>query len=42
MRGEAEFAAIANSEESVRLQWKFSGTLAVGENATVEFKCRVR
>ncbi len=39
---EAEFAAIANSEESVRLQWKFSGTLAVGENATVEFKCRVR
>jgi uncharacterized repeat protein (TIGR01451 family) len=39
---EADFEAIANSEESVRLQWKFTGTLAVGEHATVEFKCRVR
>ena len=39
---EAEFEAIANSEQSVRLQWTLKEPLKVGEVATFEFKCRVR
>ena len=39
---EAEFEAVANSEQSVRLEWTLKEPLKVGESATVEFKCRVR
>lgn len=39
---DAAFAAEENEGQSLRLTWKFSGELKVGEGATVEFKCRVR
>ena len=39
---DADFEAVDNSEQSVKLQWKLKAPLAVGESATVEFKCLVR
>ncbi len=38
----AEFQALENEGNSLRLTWKFTEGLKVGEGATVEFKCKVR
>lgn len=38
----AEFSVLANEGNSLRLTWKFTEELKVGEGATVEFKCKVR
>ncbi len=38
----AEFSTQENEGSSLRLTWKFSEELNVGEGATVEFKCKVR
>lgn len=38
----AEFSALENEGQSLRLTWKFTEELKVGESATVEFKCKVR
>jgi len=38
----AEFETESNQGESLRLQWKLTDTLKVGETATIRFRCRVR
>ena len=38
----AEFQSIVNDEQSLRLQWKLTDVLRVGESATIRFKCKVR
>lgn len=38
----AEFSVEENEGQSLRLTWKLTGELKVGEGATIEFKCRVR
>lgn len=38
----AEFLTEPNAGESLRLQWKLTDTLKVGETATIRFRCRVR
>lgn len=38
----AEFQSIANDGQSLRLQWKLTDVLRVGESATIRFKCKVR
>ena len=38
----AEFQSIANEGQSLRLQWKLTDVLRVGESATIRFKCKVR
>lgn len=39
---ETTFETQGNAAGSVRLKWSLSEPLAVGETATIEFKCRVR
>ena len=39
---EAAFEARGNSAGSIRMSWKLNEPLAVGETATIEFKCKVR
>jgi len=39
---DAEFSMTENDDHSLRLTWKFPGELAVGQGATIEFKCKVR
>lgn len=39
---EADFEAVANDGQSLRLTWKLEKELKVGEGATIEFKCKVR
>ncbi|MCS7466524.1 DUF11 domain-containing protein [Stieleria sp. ICT_E10.1] len=39
---QAEFTTKGNAAGSVRMQWTLADPLAVGETATIEFKCRVR
>ena len=38
----AEFLPVKNDGQSLRLQWKLTDVLRVGESATIRFKCRVR
>jgi len=38
----AEFETEANDGQSLRLTWKLTKELKVGEGATIEFKCKVR
>jgi uncharacterized repeat protein (TIGR01451 family) len=40
--GGAEFDAIRNGAESLRLEWKLTDELRVGESVTIRFKCKVR
>ena len=40
--GGAEFDAISNGAESLRLEWKLTDNLRVGESVTIRFKCKVR
>lgn len=39
---EAEFEVAPNESESLKLRWKLQQPLEVGEEATIEFECRVR
>ena len=38
----AEFLPVKNDGQSLRLQWKLTDVLRVGESATIRFKCKVR
>lgn len=38
----AEFSTSENDDNSLRMTWKFTEELKVGEGTTIEFKCRVR
>ena len=38
----AEFLPVKNDGLSLRLQWKLTDVLRVGESATIRFKCKVR
>jgi len=38
----AEFSTSVNDDNSLRMTWKFSEELKVGEGTTIEFKCKVR
>ena len=38
----AEFLPVKNDGQSLRLQWKLTDILRVGESATIRFKCKVR
>jgi len=38
----AEFVPVKNDGQSLRLQWKLTDALRVGESATIRFKCKVR
>lgn len=38
----AEFLPVKNDGQSLRLQWKLTDALRVGESATIRFKCKVR
>ena len=40
--GGAEFEAVANDSQSLRLEWKLTDTLRVGESVTIRFRCKVR
>jgi uncharacterized repeat protein (TIGR01451 family) len=40
--GGAEFEAVANSSQSLKLQWKLTDKLRVGESVTIRFQCKVR
>ena len=40
--GGAEFESFANNGQSLRLQWKLTDKLRVGESVTIRFKCKVR
>lgn len=40
--GGAEFEAIANEGQSLRLLWKLTDKLRVGESFTIRFQCKVR
>ena len=38
----AEFQSVVNDGQSLKLQWKLTDILRVGESATIRFKCMVR
>ena len=38
----AEFLTTVNAGQSLRLQWKLTDVLRVGESATIRFQCKVR
>lgn len=38
----AEFSTTVNQSQSLRLQWKLTDQLRVGESATIRFECKVR
>lgn len=40
--GGAEFETFTNDGQSLRLQWKMTDELRVGEGVTIRFQCRVR
>ena len=40
--GGAEFAAVANEAQSLKLEWKLTDKLRVGESVTIRFQCKVR
>ena len=39
---DAEFAAVTNEGESLKLQWTLTEELKVGDSATIRFQCKVR
>jgi uncharacterized repeat protein (TIGR01451 family) len=40
--GGAEFEAVTNEGQSLKLQWKLTDKLRVGESVTIRFRCKVR
>lgn len=40
--GGAEFEATANNSQSLKLEWKLTDKLGVGESVTMRFQCKVR
>lgn len=40
--GNAEFTATPNEGQSLKLQWKLTDELKVGESVTIRFECKVR
>ena len=40
--GGAEFEALENESQSMKLQWKLTDKLRVGESVTIRFQCKVR
>ncbi|MFK8114114.1 MAG: DUF11 domain-containing protein [Rubripirellula sp.] len=40
--GGADFKAVANNAQSLRLEWTLTDKLRVGESVTIRFRCKVR